>query len=199
MIIDWEERYEKGDTPWEKGYAAPPLTEFLSQQVITGKVLVPGCGTGHDVRALAGQGASVIGLDVAPRAIQRAKTFTCVSGENYILGDLFELPASLLGSFDWVFEHTCFCAISPERRKDYISVVHSVLKNNGALLAIFYLNPDNDGETGPPYPVSKKELDDLFSDRFELVKEWVPSKSYPGREGRELMRILKKRPNQDVS
>ena len=52
--MDWEERYESGDTPWEKGAPAPPLLEWLdSRGSIRGDVLVPGCGSGYDVRAIA--------------------------------------------------------------------------------------------------------------------------------------------------
>ncbi len=108
------------------------------------------------------------------------------------MGDLFDLPAHLKGQFDWAFEHTCFCAIPPSRRGEYVEAVNSALKPEGSLSAIFYMNPDLEGEEGPPYPVSKQELDDLFGSRFQTVKEWIPSENYPGREGRELMRILKK-------
>jgi len=192
-MIDWDRRYQKGDTPWEKGYAAPPLTEFLARRKVSGRAFVPGCGTGHDVRVLAGQGAEVTGLDVAPRAIRLAKSHPVVNRETYFLGDLFNLPDQLENKFDWVFEHTCFCAIPPARRSDYVHAVHGVLKDSGVLLAVFFLNPDNNGD-GPPYGVSKGELDALFGSRFELQDEWTPSANYPGREGRELMRILKKRP-----
>ncbi len=190
---EWDRRYKKGDTPWEKGYAAPPLTEFLARGKVAGKVFVPGCGTGHDARILAAQGARVTGLDIAPRAIRLANAHPIVNRETYLPGDLFNLPRRLKNKFDWVFEHTCFCAISPALRADYVRDVHSVLKNSGRLLAVFFLNPDNDGK-GPPFGVDKKELDALFGHCFELIEEWTPKANYPGREGRELMRILKKRP-----
>jgi hypothetical protein len=60
MSIDWEERWRSKDTPWEKGYAAPPLTEYLEEggEELRNarRVLVPGCGSGHDVRELARHG-----------------------------------------------------------------------------------------------------------------------------------------------
>ena len=42
-----------------------------------GDVLVPGCGSGHDVRAIAAASpiAQVVGLDVAPSALDRARQF----------------------------------------------------------------------------------------------------------------------------
>ena len=55
MDTDWNERYRQGDTPWDKGRASPALLAWLNQNpgIMTGTVLIPGCGTGHDVRAIA--------------------------------------------------------------------------------------------------------------------------------------------------
>ena len=76
------------------------------------------------------------------------------------------------------------------RRSDYVAAVASALKPRGQLLAIFYLDPGNQTPNeGPPFEVSVAELDELFLPRFELLREWVPERAYPGREGRELMRI----------
>jgi methyl halide transferase len=57
------------------------------------------------------------------------------------------------------------------------------------LLAIFFLNPDHD-EEGPPYGCQLDELDSLFSPNFELVDERDGLSTFPGREGRELLRLL---------
>jgi hypothetical protein len=57
------------------------------------------------------------------------------------------------------------------------------------LLAIFFLNPDHH-EPGPPYGVSLEELERFFGPQFALEREWVPQRTHPGREQRELMRIL---------
>jgi len=192
-IKNWESRYQSGDTPWEKGYAAPPLMDFLVREILHGKVFVPGCGVGHDVRALSRKGAEVIGLDFAPSAIQRAQSFTAVGRETYIEGDLFHLQGHYKNSFDWVFEHTCFCAIQVRQRPEYVRIIHGVLKDSGLLLAIFFMNPDLEGKEGPPFPATKDELNTLFAPCFELQKEWVPTTGYPGREGRELMRLLRKK------
>lgn len=191
MPTDWEERYQKGETPWEKGAEHPALVEFLKSEPIRGRVLVPGCGFGHDVRALAATADEVVGLDVSPSAVRGAKKAAPVGGESYLVGDLFALPAALRGAFDWVFEHTCFCAIDPSRRADYVAAVAGALRPGGGLLAVFYLDPGLDpGETGPPFGTSKAELDSLFGAHFCLVKEWQPGVTYPGREGRECCRIL---------
>ncbi len=190
MSTDWENRYLTGDMPWDKGAPHPALVDFLKTQPLRGKILAPGCGLGYDVRAIARPDNEVTGVDLAPSAVARADAFPKSAGETYRLADLFALPPELRGTFDWAWEHTCFCAIDPERRLDYVNAVAGALRPGGQLLAVFYLNPDHDD--GPPFGVSTAELDALFSPRFELLREWEPARTYPGREHRERMRVLRR-------
>lgn len=191
MPTDWEAQYQKGETPWDKGAPSPGLVDFLSGEPLRGRVLVPGCGAGHDVRVIAPQAEEVVGIDIAPSAITLAHSFPLAGRERYELADLFNLPAAMRGSFDWVWEHTCFCAIDPAMRAAYVEAVAGALKPDGRLLAIFYLDPGNDSpDEGPPFEVSIADLDRLFLPRFALVREWLPQRAYEGREGREWMRLL---------
>lgn len=191
-MTDWEKRYQAKDTPWDKGCAHPALAGWLDSEPWSGKILVPGCGPGHDVRVLAGTGAEVIGLDLAPSAIAAAKRFPLVGNESFRQGDLFALPAEWAETFDGVFEHTCFCAIAPENRPDYAAAVTKVLKPGGRFRAIFFLDPDHD-EEGPPYGCTKVELDRLFGSAFDLLSEITNVPTFPGREGRECGMIWQKK------
>ena len=197
--MDWDRRYQTGDTPWEKGAPAPPLLEWLARRgPLQGKILVPGCGLGYDVRAIANASrtAQVVGLDISPSALEQARRFALAGVETYELADLFDLPADCIGRFDWIFEHTCFCAIDPRQRPEYVRVVTGALRPAGSLLAIFFLNPRGPSEApeegGPPFGVSRDELAQLFTAHFELVEELRPSAAYPGREGREVIWLLSK-------
>ena len=204
MPTDWNACYLAGDTPWDKGAPAPPLLAWLEASPthrLDGEVLVPGCGLGHDVRAIAaaatGHAGAVRGLDLSPAALEEARRVPPVGSETYTEADLFDLPPDWRGRFDWVFEHTCFCAVDPTRRPDYVRAVAGALKPGGRLLAIFYLDPWKDGDTpppggGPPFGTSVGELDGLFAGPFDLRGDWVPDRTYPGREGRERMRLLQK-------
>ena len=193
MSTDWEARYRSGDMPWEKGAPSPGLVEFLKNNPpLAGKILVPGCGWGHDVRTISNTQNEVTGIDIAPSAIAGAEKFPRTGHEKFFLWDLFALPPEVRGTFDWMWEHTCFCAIDPPMRAAYVQSVASALKPGGHLLAIFYMQPHNDGD-GPPFGSTKAELDALFGGSFELVHEWLPGANYPGREGCEWMRLLRKR------
>jgi methyl halide transferase len=182
---DWEAHYQSRDMNWDKGAPSPGLVDFLAAhpQLRRGTVCVPGCGTGHDVRAWAGAGFEAYGYDIAPTAIRLAARRTRGSGlaARFQVADFLHTTPPLL--FDWVFEHTLFCAIQPHEREEYVRAVSRWLKPSGQFLAVHYLIPDRDG---PPFGTTRKELLRRFSPGFRLVQEWVP-RSYPNRTGLELM------------
>jgi cyclopropane fatty-acyl-phospholipid synthase-like methyltransferase len=181
----WEERYQTGDMPWEKGEPSPGLVDFLQAHPDLPKatVCVPGCGTGHDVRAWAKAGFKAFGFDLAPSAIRVAREKTAAAG----LSAQFQLANFLTDdppfAFDWLFEHTLFCAIQPAERQPYVNAVKKWLQPEGNYLAVNYLIPDKEG---PPFGTTREELLGLFSEGFTLLKDWVP-RSYPNRTGLERM------------
>lgn len=190
-MTDWNRRYESGDTPWEKGRAAPPLLEFLGKSRAEiwggGRILVPGCGTGHDVRALAAAGLSPLGLDLAERALQLAKAHEPVGSEIYEQGDFLD-PAWREGkSFSSIWEHTCYCAIAPSRRPEYAQACADLIAPGGCLIGVFFLTPNGPGEEGegPPFNATIPELDERFAPWFSREHAWIPENAYPGREGKE--------------
>jgi cyclopropane fatty-acyl-phospholipid synthase-like methyltransferase len=182
---DWEERYQSGDMPWEKGEPSPGLVDFLAAhpQLPRGTVCVPGCGTGHDVRAWARAGFEAHGVDLAPSAIRLCRERTRGDGlpARFLQADF--LVAAPAQPFDWLFEHTLYCAIDPNRRDAYRRAVLRWLRPGGQFLAIHYLIPDQDG---PPFGTTRAEVVARFSPHFHLLEAWVP-RSYPNRVGLELM------------
>jgi len=185
MSTDWEERYQTGDMPWEKGEASPGLVDFLAAhpELARGTVCVPGCGTGHDVRAWAQADFTAFGYDLAPSAIKLSRERTEAAGVKAE----FELKNFLRDEpprqFDWIFEHTLFCAIDPPERDNYVAAVLRWLKPGGNYLAVNYLIPDTDG---PPFGTTRDEQAERFSPHLKLQAEWVP-RSYPNRTGLERM------------
>lgn len=195
-MTNWESRYQAGDMPWEKGQAAPPLSELLDKSVDWGKgpVLVPGCGFGHDVRALSVLGVPVLGVDIASTAVERAREYPVAGQESYVLGNFLD-PAWRAGrKFSAVWEHTCFCAIDPADRSRYATAVADCLEDGGLLAGVFFLNPFDADEVavGPPFGVTLDELDRWFSPWFERIDGWVPDAAFPGRAGREWIGLFRK-------
>jgi cyclopropane fatty-acyl-phospholipid synthase-like methyltransferase len=181
----WEARYQSKDMPWEKGAPSPGLVDFLAAhpKLPPGSVCVPGCGTGHDVRAWARAGFGAYGFDIAPSAICLATEATSKAR----LSARFQRADFLHGEppflFDRVFEHTLFCAIQPNERDTYVQAVLRWLKPEGQYVAVNYLIPDKDG---PAFGTTRDELWQWFSPHFDLLEEWVP-RSYPNRTGLERM------------
>ncbi len=187
-ITNWDQAYQDNFTPWDKGQPSPPLVAFFERHELKGCVLVPGCGVGHDVAFLVSLGIDAIGLDIAPTAIERAKARYPELAERFLLGDLFEQQ----GQFDAVVEHTCLCALPPDRRERYREAVVRLLKPGGRLIGVFFINPDMDpGETGPPFGISEAQLRELMAPRFEWLENYVPQAAYLGREGREMLVVLR--------
>ncbi|MCS5705663.1 TPMT family class I SAM-dependent methyltransferase [Synechococcus sp. FGCU-3] len=167
----WDQRYRDGTDAWELGQPAPPLAAFLQGHSCApqppGRVLVPGCGRGHEAALLADLGFSVVGLDFSREAIREARQLHGSRGGrlHWLQADLFDAqaleaaglaPASLHG----VLEHTCFCAIEPIQRTAYRTTVLRLLKPGGWLLGLFFCHGRPDG---PPYG----------SDPDGLLQEWL--------------------------
>src|SRR5260221_7779057 len=182
---DWEARYQTGDMPWEKGAPSPGLVDFLAAhgEFTDETVCVPGCGTGHDAREWAKTGFRVYGYDLAPSAIRLSAERTQAAGlqAEFRPADFLRDEPPFL--FDWIFEHTLFCAIDPGEREAYVQAARRWLKPGGQYLAVNYLIPDQDG---PPFGTTREEVVERFAPHFELLSEWMP-RSYPNRTGLERM------------
>ena len=123
------------------------------------------------------------GYDLAPSAIRLSIERTRAAGlcAEFHLGNFLQDEPPF--QFDWIFEHTLFCAIDPSERELYVRAVLRWLKPGGQYLAVNYLIPDRDG---PPFGTTREELIERFAPHFSLLSEWVP-RSYPNRTGLELM------------
>ena len=71
----WQERFESGQTPWDRGGPHPQLLQWLAQGLIapSHSLVVPGCGRGHELLTLGEAGVAALGLDYAPAAVALAR------------------------------------------------------------------------------------------------------------------------------
>lgn len=183
----WEGRWKEGHIPWDHGRPAPPFMEFVEKfGAPAGNLIIPGAGSGHDVRLFAGLGAQVTGLDISPTSIDVAHKMNSHPNARYRLGNILDPDTRWHGRFDWVVEHTCLCALQPEYWKNYVNSVRKLLKKRGYYLAVLYREPAY--EEGPPFGIDEAMIDTLFAEHFTLLKAWIPEKSYRSRVGREELR-----------
>ncbi len=186
----WDARWIDGNTPWDLGDASPPFRSAIAEGLVgaTGRALVPGCGAGHDARLLASTGFDVTGVDLSPNAAAHARQLAEDTGVamDVRVADLFALPEELT-EFDLVLEHTCFCAIDPTRRDDYVRAVADALRPGGRLLGLFFTI---EVEEGPPFGATEAEIRHRFGARFTIDIARVPTDSIAPRLGREMLFLM---------
>ena len=196
--MDWNQAYLDGNTPWDKGVPSPVIEELLSEIPTDAKIVVPGCGTGNDIRALLSRNpALVIGFDIAPEAISHLKTrFASNAIVQPVLGDFLQCGPEYKASVDVVVEHTCFCAIPVVMRPAYAMACASILRPGGKLIGAFYWMPrdTDDMSVGPPFQTSEAELLEHFSRYFTLDIR-VATVGFPERLGREFRVVMTRRPD----
>jgi len=163
---DWEVLYQTGETGWDRGQVSPALETWIQQGVIQhgSNILIPGCGRGYEVVALAKLGFDVTAIDLAPSAIEALNQKLTDEGVSAttICADIFTHQFDR--QFDVVYEQTCLCAIEPKQRADYERCIERWLKAGGKLL----FSMMQTGETGgPPYHCELSEMRTLFG-----AKDW---------------------------
>ena len=191
--MDWDQSYRTGEVFWDRGAPSPTLKQYLERNAVRGRALVPGCGRGHEVALAVAHGLDSVGLDIAPTGITEAKAIYPHLADRFHVGDFFDPPANMRDGFDVVLEHTCMSALPPAMRPEYRRGVDSTLRRGGLLVGVWFINPDLDpGEEGPPHPLSVETLTALFKNGYEIVDDYVPDVAFPGREGRERLRVLRR-------
>jgi methyl halide transferase len=188
----WTDLYARGDDGWDIRQPAPPLVEYIDRTPpAPGRIAVPGCGRGHDVCFLARRGFTAVGFDFSPAALGAARDLARsdnVSAE-FIERDIFTLGADYARAFDGIWEYTCFCAIDPRRRPEYVKTMATILKPGGWLLACFF--PMRRRGAGPPFPVAEREVRRLFAPAFRIERAYAP-RSVRARQGQEWMVLLRR-------
>ncbi len=192
----WSERYQQQSTPWDLSGAHPSLPRLASAiKIQRSRILVLGCGRGHDAAWFARAGHIVTAVDYSEEAVREARAlYADVPDLTFVQADAFALPAKFDGVFDVVFDHTMYCAIDPERRNDLVKTWRRALTENGHLLGIFFCN---EKLKGPPYGGSEWELRTRFQKQFRPLY-WQRLKDSPeqglSRRGSELFIYSQKLP-----
>ena len=191
----WTKAYTNVAKPgWELEEPNPALVTALPPLKLQPmRVLVLGAGSGNDAAHFASLGHHVTAVDFSDEAIQRAqKKYSSQQNLKFVKADLFALPQEYVGSFDMIFEHTCFCAIDPERRSEMIKVWRRCLTDIGHILAIFFTI---DRPNGPPFGATEWELRERMKKGFRpLYWMRLRQQSHPSRQGMETLVYAQKIP-----
>ena len=189
----WETAYQQGSDRWDLGAPAPALRRLAaSGRLAPGRMIVLGAGRGHDARAFARHGFTVTAVDFTDFAVQEMQRLADADAPLTIVQhDLFSLPATFDGGFAYVLDHTCFCAIDPQRREAYVDLVARLLERRGTYISLAFPLGPLDG--GPPFAVTVEEVAALLEPRgLTLVAREVPHDSMPQRRGREELLLFER-------
>jgi 2-polyprenyl-3-methyl-5-hydroxy-6-metoxy-1,4-benzoquinol methylase len=127
----------------------------------SGAVLDVGCGSGDNALHLASLGLPVLGVDVAEKALARAREKAAerkISAE-FALVDALQLE-QLGRRFDTVLDSALFHTFDKEERPDYAASLASVIEYDGILYVLCF--SDDEPDTGP-HPVSHEDLKAAFT------------------------------------
>lgn len=187
----WDKRYRTGRTPWDFRGVPLALMEWLQKNEAPGRVLIPGCGSGYEVRAFAERGWDVLAVDFSPSAVQRAQSELGTLGKRVMLGDFFNADFADR-KFDLVYERTFLCSLPPSRWHDYAGHVASTLIDGGKLLGFFYYGVEDEP---PPFPLSREVAQSLFGGKFVCLEDDAALDSLTLFAGHERWQVWEKRSN----
>lgn len=165
---DWDASYTEAQAPpWDIGRPQTPFIELADAGRLRGTVLDLGCGTGEHALLAAEQGLQVTGVDLAPTAIDRARTKAQQRGLDARFRVLDALTVdSLDETFDVVVDCGFFHVLPDEARP----VLADVLRRVMAPEATYYLLCFSDrvpGDAGPRR-IRQDEIRTAFADGFSV-------------------------------
>ncbi len=166
------------DVPWAELAPRPVFAAWLRREQPRGQgrpAVVVGCGLGDDAEALATHGFDVTAFDVSPTAVAWCRERFPQSSVDYQVADLFALPDAWRSQFEFVLESLTVQALPIELRSKAIAGVANLVAPGGTLLVICVGSDGADGRSGPPWPLTREELDrfqqhGLREQRFEQLR-----------------------------
>lgn len=194
----WEARYAEGHTPWDLGRPSEPVRRLLERHFPPpgARVLVPGCGHGHEALLLAGRGYRVTALDLVAAPVEALRRAARQRGLDVeaLAADFFAWAEGRRGAFDVFLEQTFLCALEPTLRGDYERLARQVLRPGGRLLAVFMEVP---WEDGPPWSIPPVLVRELFAPAHWSLEAVEPVPANPERPGPEYLAALTRRAPED--
>jgi cyclopropane fatty-acyl-phospholipid synthase-like methyltransferase len=165
----WDEAYTAGaPAPWDIGRPQSAFVRLAEQGLLSGRVLDAGCGTGEHTLLAASHGADAIGVDVSPRAIERARAKAAERGVSarFEVADALRLEDLGL-TFDTIIDSGVFHVFDDENRARYVASLASVLCSGGHCYLMCF--SDRQPGTSGPRRVRRDELRAAFSDGWTIT------------------------------
>ncbi|MGV0790521.1 class I SAM-dependent methyltransferase [Mycolicibacterium sp. XJ1819] len=162
-LPDWEDTYSgagpfSGPPPWNIGEPQPELAALHRAGKFRSDVLDAGCGHAELSLALAADGYTVVGIDVAATAVAAASDAARergLTGATFVVDDITSFTG-YDGRFNTVVDSTLFHSLPIESREPYLRAVHRA----AAPGAVFYMLVFAKGAFPAELEVKPHELDE---------------------------------------
>jgi SAM-dependent methyltransferase len=161
----WVRRWERDKHPWDLGKVPPDLLRFLGEDhPQPARVLIPGCGSGYEVRAFDDAGHDVLAVDFSGPAVTHAKEIMGPLGDRVVQMNFFKHDFGD-DRFGLVYERGFLCSLPQERWQEYAAKMAHLIKPGGRLMGLFLygLEPEP-----PPFPLNDETAAALLGPYFEL-------------------------------
>jgi SAM-dependent methyltransferase len=164
----WDSAYRGAPPPWDIGAPQPPVLRIAECGGFRGDVIDAGCGTGENTLALAVRGLSVLGVDWAPLAIDRARDKAAERGVDaeFVVGDALVLEA-LGRSFDSALDCGLFHTFDDVARGRYVESLARVVRPGGVLHILCF--SEREPWDGGPRRVTQDELHEAFAEGWRVL------------------------------
>lgn len=180
----WDERFEQGFTPWDRGGVPDALCEFVSNSPRPLRTLIPGCGSAWELVHLSQAGWDATAIDFSPAAVASAKRQAGQWAARIDEADFFQwTPAAPL---ELIYERAFLCALPPALWPQVAARWVSLL-GPGALLAGFFFF--DDAPKGPPFGINPEQLDALLTPHFTRLEDAPVADSIAVFAGRERWQV----------
>lgn len=163
----WDLRYRERVTPWDPGGAPAMLAEWLAAQPDQGRVLVPGCGSAHEVLLFAARGYDVVAIDFSDAALEAARGVLGARAGLARKADFFGFEGDD-PAFDLLYERAFLCALPRRIWVDWAVRAARLVRPGGRLAGFFYFD---DNAKGPPFGIARAALVALLAPAFDLVED----------------------------
>jgi len=177
----WNKRWEQGKVPWDLGRIPVALTSFLTRAPARARVLIPGCGSGYEVRAFHEAGHDVSAIEFSAAAVAHAREVLGVLENKVIHGNFFKHDFGNC-RYELIYERGFLCSLPPVRWPDYASRMAGLLSPGGKLAGLFLYG---DEPEPPPFPLTEKTAAELLSPYFRLLHTERAADSVPVYQGME--------------
>lgn len=156
--------------PWGDLVPHPLLVDWLVGHDIAGlTALDVGCGLGDNAEALAAKGARTSAFDLSQKAVDWAASRFPHSTVDYRAADLFAPPSEWRQKFDLVHECYTLQALPAALLPQAATALAGFVAPGGRLLVIARARPNPEAPAGPPWPLSRENIEALAVDGLSLV------------------------------